>query len=75
MGSLVTAITDAISGVFTAIIEAFSGVGSLIFTIGESGAITGVTPFGYIFALTLGIPLATWLVSKGLSLLKIGKSK
>lgn len=68
MESLITAITDTISGVFTSILTAFAGVGDLIFVIGDTG-ITGIQPFGYILALLVGIPVASWLFSKLLGLI------
>lgn len=70
MEAFITAITDAFSGIFEAILNTFGSIGQLIFTISEAGAITGVSPFGYVIALILGVPLATWVISKGLGFIK-----
>lgn len=70
MEGFITAITGALSGVFTAITNAFASVGDLIFVSGEAGAVTGVTSFGYVLAVIVGIPLATWLLNKALGLFK-----
>lgn len=70
MEAFITAITDTFSGIFTAILNTFGSIGQLIFTISDAGAITGVAPFGYVIALILGVPLATWVISKGLSFIK-----
>lgn len=69
MSQFVTAITDALTGVFTAILQAFAGIGDLIFTVGEAGAITGLTPFGWVTAALIGIPLASWLFAKAIALI------
>lgn len=68
MSNFVTAITDALTGVFTAILQAFAGIGDLIFTV-ESGAISGLTPFGWVAAALIGIPLASWLFAKAIALI------
>lgn len=64
MAEFITGITDIISGVFEAIVNALGSTGSLIFTIGETGAITGVSAFGWLVVLLIGLPVATWLVNK-----------
>lgn len=77
MQAFITAITDAFTGIFTAILNTFGSIGELIFEISE-GAITGVAPFGYVLALIVGVPLATWAISKGLGFIrniKIGSVK
>lgn len=78
MEAFITAITDAFTGIFTAILKTFGSIGELIFVISEQGAITGVAPFGYVLALIVGVPLATWAISKGLGFIrniKIGSVK
>lgn len=77
MSDLITAVTTTITGIFTAIVTAFSDIGNLIFTFTE-GAITGISPFGYFLALLIGIPAGTWLFNKLFNLLKgliIGRAK
>jgi len=74
MTEFVTAIGEIFSTIFTAIITAFASLGNLIFTVSEAGAVTGITPFAYVLALVVGIPLATWLVSKGLAFIKLIKA-
>ncbi|MCQ2387853.1 MAG: hypothetical protein MJ066_05370 [Clostridia bacterium] len=64
MAAFITAITDVMTGIFSALITALSSVGGLIFTIGESGAITGVEPFGYLLAVLVGVPAGAWVFSK-----------
>jgi len=70
MEGFITAITDVFSGIFTSILDTFGSLGQLIFTLGENGSITGVSPFGYVVALLVGVPLATWVINKGLSLIR-----
>lgn len=77
MENFITAVTSAFTGIFTAILNTFGSIGELIFEISE-GAIVGVAPFGYVLALIVGVPLATWAISKGLSFIrniKIGNVK
>ena len=70
MTSFITAITDALTGVFSAILKAFEGIGNLIFIIAEDGtSITGITPFGWVAAALIGIPLASWLFAKAVGLI------
>lgn len=69
MSGIITAVTDAFSGVWGGIIEALSGVGDLIFVVSE-GQLNGLTPFGYVLALAMGLPLATWLFGKAFSWIK-----
>lgn len=64
MADFITGITDIISGVFEAIVNALGSTGSLIFTVGETGAITGVSAFGWLVVLLIGLPVATWLINK-----------
>ena len=68
MADFVTGVGTVLSGVFTSILEAFSGIGNFIFTFGETGTISGLTGAGWLFVLLIGIPLATWLFSKGIGL-------
>lgn len=63
MESLIGAITETVSGIFTATIEAFAKVGNLLFTFAEGGTISGISPFGYFLALIIGIPLGAKLFS------------
>lgn len=63
MAGFVTGITDIISGVFSALINAFGSIGNLIFTTGEGGAITGPSGFGWLLILGIGLPLAWKLFS------------
>lgn len=70
MAEFITGITDIISGIFEAIVNALGSTGSLIFTVNaETGAITGVSAFGWLVVLLIGLPVATWLVNKLLSLI------
>lgn len=70
MEEFISTIVSVVGGIFNAIIEALKSLGGLIFTLGETGAITGVTGFGYVLAVVLGIPLATWLFSLGFGFIK-----
>lgn len=74
MDVFIEAVGQIFSTIFTAIINAFASLGNLIFTVGETGTVTGITPFAYVLALVIGVPLATWLVSKGLSFIKLIKA-
>lgn len=64
MAEFVKGITDILSGVFTALINALSSTGNLIFEIGENGAISGITGFGWLLVAGIALPLATWLFTK-----------
>ncbi len=64
MADFITGITDIITGIFEAIVSALGSTGSLIFTVGETGAITGVSAFGWLVVLLIGLPVATWIVNK-----------
>lgn len=65
MTEFVSGITSLISGIFQAFINAAGSLGNLIFnTAAETGNITGLTSFGWLFAIVIGIPLATWLFNK-----------
>lgn len=68
MAEFITGVVTVITELFGGILEAFTGVGTLIFTIGETGAIAGLTATGWLFVILLGVPLATWLFSKGIGL-------
>lgn len=68
MTEFITGVVSVITELFGGILEAFTGVGTLIFTIGEAGAISGLTATGWLFVILLGVPLATWLFSKGIGL-------
>lgn len=64
MQAFVQGIVDVFTGMFTGLVKAFSDIGSLIFTMGENGAISGVSGFGWFLVVLIGVPLATWLLSK-----------
>lgn len=64
MTQFVEGITTLISGVFKALLDALAGVGNLIFTMSESGTISGVTGFGWLLIVGISIPLSTWLFGK-----------
>lgn len=68
MADFISGIVTVISELFQGLLTAFTGVGELIFAIGEAGAITGLTATGWLFVALIGVPLATWLFSKGFSL-------
>lgn len=70
MQEFVTGVTGIVSGIFTALVDALGSVGNLIFRIGEGGAISGVTGFGWVLILMISVPLATWLFGKLFSWLK-----
>lgn len=75
MDAFISGIVAVMTGVFTGILEALSGIGSLLFTMSEAGAITGITGFGYFMVVLVGIPLGTWLVSKVLGLVNKLRAK
>lgn len=60
VGNIVTAATALFQGIITAL----GGVGDLIFTTTEAGAISGLTGFGTILSVIIGIPFGSWLFSK-----------
>lgn len=64
MAAFITSITDIVTGIFGTLIDTLASAGSLIFTISEAGAVTGVAPFGYVMSVLIGIPLATWAFNK-----------
>lgn len=64
MQAFVQGIVDVFTGIFTGLVGAFSDIGSLIFKMGENGAISGVSGFGWFLIVLIGVPLATWLLSK-----------
>lgn len=70
MAEFINGITDMLSGIFTALINALASTGNLIFDIGENGAISGVTGFGWLLIAGISIPLATWLFTKIFSWVK-----
>lgn len=75
MDTFVQGITSLISGVFKALLDALAGIGNLIFTMGENGAISGVTGFGWLLIVGISIPLATWLFGKVFTWVKgLGRS-
>lgn len=69
MSNIITAVTDAFTGIWTSIISALAKVGELIFEITD-GTLSGLQPFGYVLALAIGVPLATWLFGKAFSWIK-----
>lgn len=60
VGNIVTSATSLFQGIITAM----GGVGDLIFTTTEAGVINGLTGFGTILSVIIGIPLGSWLFSK-----------
>lgn len=64
MAEFIAGIVDVVGGIFEAIVSALGSTGNLIFTIGEGGAISGITGFGWLLVVALGLPLATWAISK-----------
>lgn len=64
MTQFITGITDMLSGIFGALVNALGSIGNLIFVSGESGAITGLTGFGTLLTVAIGLPLATWVFGK-----------
>lgn len=76
MASFVTGITDMLSGVFKALIDALASTGTLVFTLGENGQVSGITGFGWLLIVGLSIPLATWLFGKVFTYIKgIGRGR
>lgn len=76
MAEFVKGITDLLSGMFTALIDALGSIGDLVFTIGENGAVSGVTGFGWLLVIGISIPLATWLFGKVFTFIKgIGRGR
>lgn len=75
MAEFVTAITTLLSGLFGAIITAFGSLGELFFRISDAGALEGLTPFGWLSTIIIGIPLATWLFNKAISWIKQVRAK
>lgn len=64
MAAFIETITGLVTGVFKALLDALGGIGQVIFTIGENGSISGVTGFGQLLAVGIGLPLVTWLFTK-----------
>ena len=65
VGGIVVLITQ----LFGALIDVLASLGALVFNINtETGAITGVAPFGWLTVIMVGIPLATWAFNKSMGL-------
>jgi hypothetical protein len=64
MQAFVQGIVDVFTGLFSGLVEAFSNIGSFIFVMGENGTISGMSGFGWFLIVLIGVPLATWLLSK-----------
>lgn len=76
MADFITAITDVVSGIFEAILNAFGTAGELVFaTAAETGTITGLTPFGWLLAIIIGLPLGTWAFGKLWGVIKSIRAK
>lgn len=70
MTEFITGVTDVVSGIFEAILNALGTAGNLIFAVGDAGAITGLTPFGWLMVIIIGLPLATWVFGKVFGLIR-----
>lgn len=70
MTAFVTGITEVVSGIFNALISGLSAMGNLIFTFGDTGAVSGVTGFGWIVILMISVPLATGLFNAILGMVR-----
>lgn len=69
MTEFVTGIVDVITALFAALLEMLAGLGTLVFNVAaDGGAITGLTPFGWLTAILVAIPLATWLFNKAIGI-------
>lgn len=75
MTELVSSLTTLISGIFEALINALASLGDLIFKTSAEGALSGLTPFGWLSVVFIGIPLATWLFNKAIGIFKMLRSK
>lgn len=67
MADFISGIVTVITQLFTGLLQMLAGLGELIFVIGESG-ISGLTPFGWLTVVLIGIPLATWVFGKALGI-------
>lgn len=63
-------IVSVLTALFTGLIECLAGLGTLIFQVGEAGAVSGLTPFGILLSVLVGVPLATWLFGKAFTFVK-----
>lgn len=68
---IISAVVNGLGTFFDGLIAVFAKLGDILFTIGEAGAITGLTPFAWVIVTLIIIGLGTWLFSKGFGL--IGK--
>ncbi len=76
MEAFVTGITTLVSGIFQALIDALASLGTLIFkTAEDTGAVSGLTPFGYLAILFVAIPLATWVFNKAMGFINKLRAK
>lgn len=63
MAEFASSIIEVFTGLFGGMIEALGTLGNLFFETSEAGAVT-VSGFGWLVAVLIGVPLATWLFSK-----------
>lgn len=74
MTTFVTGITDIVTGIFGSLVTSLSSISNVIFVVSEAGAITGVSPFGWLLVVGISVPLATWLFGKFFTFIRgIGK--
>lgn len=70
MSEFINGIVTVITTLFAGLLQVLGSVGGLIFEIGEAG-ITGLTSFGWLTVVLVGIPLTTWLFNKAIGLFKM----
>lgn len=70
MADFVSNIVSVLTALFKGLIDCLASVGELVFVAGESGTISGITPFGILLGVLVGIPLATWLFGKAFTFVK-----
>lgn len=58
-----TQIGDGTAAIFESITSAFAQAGDLLFVVGESGTLTGLTPFAWLVVAGISVGLGTWLLS------------
>ena len=58
-----TQIGQGTAEIFASITQAFANAGDLLFVVGDTGTLTGLTPFAWLVVAGIAVGLGTWLLS------------
>lgn len=72
MDAFIQALADLAEGIGGAVVSVFSSVGQIFFTIGENGAMSGLTPIGLLLLAPFVIGLVWKVVNIVRSAVKLG---